>query len=177
MDFERVIDQIASYLEEREVSFFLIGGLAMHAHGSSRLTSDVDLLTWEGARLFLVEFMEGAGYETLHESSGFSNHLHPDQAYGRVDFVYSTSETIEKLTQASTRCVAIGGHAVPVPSAEHLIAMKLLAIKNEPRRTLGEMADIQHLMSLPETDLTKVREYFEKYGLTKRYDEIREVAF
>ncbi len=38
------------------------------------------------------------------------------------------------------------------------------------------MSDIQHLMSLPETDLDLVREYFERYDLLQRYDEIREFS-
>lgn len=177
MNFERVISHVAQHVQNAEVPIFLIGGLAMHAYDLARLTTRIDFLTRDDQRVGIVSFMEKSGYETLRSGGGFSNHLHPEEEWGRVDFVYSSEETVEKMLDAVTARVRIGDFDIPVPSPDHLIAMKVLAMRNEPRRTLIEMADIQHLMSLPRTDLKQVRGYFEKYGLLRRYDEIREVAF
>ena len=63
---------------------------------------------------------------------------------------------------------------MPVPSAEHLIAMKLQALRNDPSRELQDLADIQYLLGLPETDRQKVRRYFERTGMMEWYDRLVE---
>jgi hypothetical protein len=175
MDFERVIGEIAGFLESEKLPFLLIGGLAMHAHGLSRMTSDIDLLAPAASRERIIEFMEQKGYETLHASEGYSNHLHSETRLGRVDLVYVDEATLNKMLESASKSITVGEREIAVPCAEHLVAMKVLAMKNDPRRTLGEMVDIQHLMSLPETDLDQVRQYFEKHGLLRRYEDIREL--
>ena len=48
---------------------------------------------------------------------------------------------------------------------EHLAAMKIQAMKNGPRRTPGEIADIRFILTLPGIDEPKIRGYFERAGL------------
>jgi hypothetical protein len=60
----------------------------------------------------------------------------------------------------------------PVPRPEHLAAMKVQAMKNDPRRRLRELADIQFLLGLPGVDAREIRGYFERAGLLDRYDEL-----
>jgi hypothetical protein len=59
-----------------------------------------------------------------------------------------------------------------VPRPEHLAAMKVHAMKNDPERSLQEMADIRFLLTLPGVDRDAVRERFERAGLADRYREI-----
>src|SRR5207342_2155743 len=66
----------------------LVGALALHTYGYSRATNDVDLLVGADAQDRLIAFLEQRGFETLHRSSGYSNHLHADPAFGRLDVVY-----------------------------------------------------------------------------------------
>jgi hypothetical protein len=40
------------------------------------------------------------------------------------------------------------GISVPVVRPEHLIALKIFAMKNDPERTFREIADIQELLNL-----------------------------
>jgi hypothetical protein len=54
--------------------------------------------------------------------------------------------------------------------------MKVHAMKNDPSRTLREMADIQFLLSLPGIDEAEVRAYFEQSGLLERYLEIKRLG-
>lgn len=61
---------------------------------------------------------------------------------------------------------------MPIPRPEHLIAMKVLAMKNDPERVFQELADIRNLMLLPDIDREMIREYFRKHGLEARYDEL-----
>jgi hypothetical protein len=66
----------------------VIGGLGLVGHGVTRATVDLDLVTEAAAQDHLVAFLESQGYETLHRSAGYSNHLHENPERGRVDFVY-----------------------------------------------------------------------------------------
>ncbi len=97
MDFERVIDLLDGFLAERRRSFVVIGGVALAAYGMPRLTLDVDLAVDAAAQEELVGFLERLGYQTLHRSNRYSNHLHSDEALGRVDVVYLRGETAERV--------------------------------------------------------------------------------
>ena len=61
---------------------------------------------------------------------------------------------------------------IPVPRPEHLIAMKVVAMKNDPTRAYQDMADIRFLLSLPGVDRQEVRAQFTKHGLLERYLEL-----
>jgi hypothetical protein len=172
LDFARVVDRIASLLDESGHPYALVGGLGLHAHGHSRVTFDLDLVTRAEAQPLLVSHLEGLGYETVHRSAGYSNHSHADPEWGSVDVVYVDEGTARQLFPACTRTLRLGGREVPVPSPEHLIAMKVQALRNDPTRELQDLADIQYLLGLPETSRENVRGYFERAGLSDWYDKL-----
>jgi hypothetical protein len=174
LDFARVLDRIAPALETRGIPFALVGGLGLHAYGHSRATFDLDLVTLSEAQAPLVSLLEELGYETVHRSPGYSNHLHPDFDWGAVDVVYVDSETARRVFSASARTLKLGTREVPVPSAEHLIAMKVQALRNDPSRELQDLADIQYLLALPDTSRKEAEGYFEKAGLRDWYDRLVE---
>ncbi|HEX6099405.1 MAG TPA: hypothetical protein VF432_24025 [Thermoanaerobaculia bacterium] len=55
---------------------------------------------------------------------------------------------------------------------EHLIAMKVHAMKQQPMRVLIDAPDVAYLMALPGVDRARIREYFSQQGLLKIYDEL-----
>lgn len=173
MDFAHVYGLLASFLEPRGERVAVVGGLGLHGHGVTRATVDLDLLVEARVQDVLVEFLESHGYETLHRSPGFSNHLHADSALGRVDLVYVDSDTARRLFAGCAPRLELGSRTALVPRAEHLVAMKVQAMKNDPSRELQDLADVQALLRLPETDAAQVRGYFEKAGMLDRYDAIQ----
>jgi hypothetical protein len=173
VNFSKVIEEIAGFLRRENVRFALAGAFALHAYGLSRATSDVDFVTEAGVRQRLVTFLESLGYETLYSSSGYSNHLHPESEMGRVDLIYVDGETARRLFDAPGTSFRLGDHELSVPRAEHLAAMKVHAMKNDPGRALQEMADIRFLLQLDGVDEDEIREYFEKAGLEEKFDEIK----
>jgi hypothetical protein len=173
MDFVRVFDAVASFLEARGARLAVVGGLGMHGHGLTRATVDLDLVTEAGVQGDLVEFLESRGYETLYRSAGYSNHLHPDRELGRLDLVYLDPETARRLFEGCAPRLRLGDRDALVPRAEHLAAMKVQAMKNDPSRELQDMADVQALVRLPGVDQAEVRGYFERAGLLDRYDAIK----
>lgn len=173
MDFSRVLAEVASFLESQETGFAIVGAMGLHAYGLSRVTVDLDFVTASSVQDRLVSFLESLGYETLHRSAGYSNHLHADPAMGRVDIVYVDEETAQQLFARPGATLRFGGHEVPVPRAEHLAAMKIHAMKNDPGRAFQEMSDIRFLLQLEGVDQEEIRGYFERAGLLERFHEIK----
>jgi len=172
MDFQKTLATIAEFLEGNDLRYALIGGFALAAYGHTRATLDLDLVVEQEAQDPIIQFMESLGFATLHRSPGYSNHLHADPSLGRVDFVYVRGETGEDLFRATRDLKGPGDLSVPVPKPEHLAAMKVLAMKNDPDRTFQELADIRVLMKQPGVDREEIRRYFNKHELGDRFDEL-----
>ena len=172
MRFVEVAREIRSFLEQRDAPVALVGALALAAYGVARATRDLDLLTLRSVQPELVSFLESLGYETLHVSSGYSNHLHADAGRGRVDVVYVDPATAEQIFGAVEEREVLAGLTFAVPRPEHLIAMKARAIRNDARRRLQDMADVQSLLRATDLDRSEARGYFEALGLGPLFDEI-----
>jgi hypothetical protein len=172
MNFKLVLERIAVHLETEGHPYALLDGLGLAAFGIARATLDLDLLLPSDAQDKLIEFMEDQGFATLHRSSGYSNHLHADEALGRVDFVYVRGDTRDKVFSQAREAEGPGGIPVLVPRPEHMVAMKVLAMKNDPERRHREMADIADLLRLPDVERGEVRGYFTKHQMLALWHEL-----
>lgn len=172
IDFERQLADISGFFEERGYRYALVGALALAAYGLPRTTLDLDLVLERRAQEDVVRHLEGEGYQTLHRSEGYSNHLHPDPARGRIDLVYVDPATANEIFRRAREFPGPAGRRILVPAPEHLAAMKALAIKNDPSRTFQDLADVRFLLGLPGVDREEVRRQFVRYGLGERFDEI-----
>ncbi len=173
MNFGSVLTTITQWLAERGHRSAVIGGVALVSYGLPRTTLDLDFVVEAAAQEALIQFLEGLGYRTLHRSSGYSNHEHPDSSWGSVDILYVRGETSEKIFADTRSQVGPQGLEISVPKPEHLAALKVQAIKNDPARTYQDLADIRFLLQLPGVDRREVREYFERHGLEDRFDDIQ----
>ena len=61
---------------------------------------------------------------------------------------------------------------IAVPRPEHLIAMKVQAMKDSPDRTWQDLVDIGYLLRLHGVDLEDVRAQFSRAGLENRWREL-----
>jgi len=172
VDFVAVLHDLLPFFEERKVRHAVIGGVGLGGYGMSRATVDLDFVVDAGAQQEVIHFLESLGYRTLHRSTGYSNHQHPEPERGGVDLVYVQEPTSGRIFAATRTLDGPGGLRIPVPRPEHLIAMKVVAMKNDPTRTYQDMADIRFLLSLPDVDREEVRAQFEKHGLRERYCEL-----
>jgi hypothetical protein len=64
------------------------------------------------------------------------------------------------------------GGEIPVPRAEHLAALKIFGVKNEPRRAMQDLEHIRRILELPGVDADEIRGYFTRYGLEALLDRI-----
>ena len=172
MDFGRTFAGIEAALGAAGIRLAVVGGVALAAYGHPRTTLDLDLITDGGAQERVVALMESLGFQTLYRSAGYSNHLHQDAVHGRVDFVYVRGATRDQVFDGVRRLPGPAGRELPVPSPEHLVAMKLHAIQNSPERLWQDMADIGFLVRLDGVDRNQVRAYFEKANLMERWREL-----
>jgi hypothetical protein len=172
VDFAAVLAQLARFFEERRIRYAIAGAFALHAHGLSRATADLDFVVEDSAQSDLLAFLDGLGYERLHVSAGYSNHVHAEGSRGRLDFIYVDPDTADRLFQDARRTAILPRIEVPVPSPEHIAAMKVLAMKNDPSRTFRELADIQYLMTLPDVSTEKIRAQFDRHGMLDRFHEL-----
>lgn len=175
MNFFSVLESLVAFFQREKCRFAIIGAFALHAYGLSRATGDLDFIVDSACQSKCLEFLESIGYETLYVSSGYSNHLHPMPAMGRIDFVYVAGVTAAKLFDNAKQVLTLnqGAMTLPVPKPEHLVAMKLFAMKNDPARAFQEMADIHYLLMLPEINEEETRQYFIKYGFQEQYEAIK----
>jgi len=170
MRFDEVLRTFAVAFDREGIRYAIAGGLAIHAWGRSRSTQDIDFVVDGAERLRVIAVAESLGYATLQANEGYSNHEHPLADFGRVDFIYVYGATADKLFEGSSSRPIAGDVSVPVPRAEHLVAMKVMAMKNNHMRVLIDAPDVSYLMSLPGIDLVEIRDYFARHGLLKIYD-------
>jgi hypothetical protein len=170
VDFARELDAIRAFLVQRRFRVAVIGGVALGAYGNPRLTLDLDVVTEASAQEALIAFMESQGFVTLHRSSGYSNHRHSQR--GRVDFMYVRDQTADRLFASTTELPGPGGQPIPVPKPEHLIAMKVQAMRDAPERGLQDLVDIAYLLQVDGVDREEVHRYFVRAGLEERWHEL-----
>jgi hypothetical protein len=86
--------------------------------------------------------------------------------------VYVQDKTSKQIFESAVEKDVSENLKIPFVSPEHLIAMKLSAIKNNPKRKLKELSDIQELLKRIKLDKKVVKDYFKKYNLEHLYEEI-----
>jgi hypothetical protein len=173
VDFATVLGVVSGFLEEQGFRYAVIGGVALISYGLPRTTLDLDFIVEASAQSDLIRFLESRGYKTLHRSSGYSNHVHPDLLlWGSLDFVYVSGETSQELFAACKTTTGPGGLPIRVPKPEHLAALKVTAMKNDPARALQDMADVRFLLNLPGVDRFQIKDYFDRQDMRERFDDL-----
>jgi hypothetical protein len=170
MTIKKQVNLLTEFFEQEHLDYAVIDAFALYAYGYTRATRDIDFIARLTDQARIVEFLESLGFETLNRSNGYSNHLHPVEAV-RIDLVYVEGETAEKIFRSIQRRVLFENQEIPVVSPEHLVALKLFAIRNDPDRKYKELADIKENFRITGVDRDQVWEYFRQYGLEEYYGE------
>jgi hypothetical protein len=169
MQFDEVLRTFSAFFEREQIRYAVIGGLAIRAWGHVRTTQDVDFVVEQTVKRQVIAFAEHQGFETIHVSDGFSNHV---RGADRVDFMYVDAATADDLFRGAQTREVISGVQMNVAKPEHLSAMKAIAIKWNPRRGWRDVDDVLFLLRLPGVDRQFVRDYFVRKGLLEIFDEI-----
>jgi hypothetical protein len=108
MQFDEVLRTWQEFFEREGVRWAVAGGLAIHAWGHSRTTQDIDFVVDGARQAEVIAHAETLGYKTLFASAGYSNHDHPDDVFGHVDFMYVYGETANQVFSMAERKLAAG---------------------------------------------------------------------
>lgn len=133
----------------------LIGGLAVNYHGYSRNTQDID---------FMVAAVELDRIDRALRDSGFLNvERRPNVMFFRrldfdlrLDVLHVDDDTFGQLWISSVEMVN-PPYYFRIPSLEHLLAMKLFALKNAwDKRIAKDLPDVANLSIINHVDLDAV---------------------
>lgn len=161
--------EISGALDQADIDYALIGGVAVNSHGYLRATHDLDILSGIQDEQRLHALLIALGYEALDRRQDISSYARGPL---RLDIVHAhRSDALEMLGSANDARYA--DIRIPVISLEGLIGLKLQAFNDDPRR-LRDLDDIMQLMKLNRADLdiAKVRSYFTLFGREELLDDI-----
>jgi hypothetical protein len=152
--------------------FLVIGGHAVIAYGYGRLTHDTDFLVKRDDREAWFAKVKQAGLELVFETSAFAQFAPPEG--DGFDLMFVTAETFQQMWEDSKEFDCQGDPA-RFPSLDHLLALKVHALKLQPpHRTSKDAEDVEKLARLNKLNLAdkKYEELFLKYGSREVYETI-----
>jgi len=151
--------------------FLVIGGYAVAAHGHTRATFDVDFLVRRAERDDWFTRLLAAGMKLFGATNAFAQFSQNLDGDG-LDLMFVDEPTFDRMWQASEDRDFGDGRA-RVPSLDHLLALKLHALKQAlPHRTSKDAEDVEMLARRNGLNLRDPRyeELFLKYGNRELYD-------
>lgn len=174
---EKSVFHLMSGLTRKEgISCILIGGFAVNYYKVTRQTADVDFLITEEDFDKIFCYLKSAGYKKSLKQENFAQLKSTKLSLMDIDFLFVDQKTLTKIRKDS-RKIKIAKQDFLVPSLNHLIALKLHAIKhNQKIRLTWDLPDIINLLRINEVDIkdTKFKELCLKYGDRGIYQKILE---
>jgi predicted nucleotidyltransferase len=159
---------------QRNLRFLVIGGLAVNHYGYSRETGDLDFFISQDDRAGWLTLLQDFGYTSHNDGGSFIQYNPPADNAWPVDLMLVQDKTFAPIFAASQEADFFGTKS-RVPSLEHLIALKLHAIKNtRMTRFLKDFLDVEYLIRLNRLDIksNKIRGLFDKYGTPDLYEKV-----
>lgn len=160
---------IASAMREG-LSVLVIGGQALPAFGVVRQTLDLDCLIAADDLGRLDGLLRAAGYDETDRTPIFARYQHPDRTVEDVDLLLVDRGTLTEMFSRG-RVSNVGGEELRIPRFDDLVALKLHAMRNNPKRFLRDTADIADLLRanpgvLPREELRRLCETYGPEGVT-----------
>jgi hypothetical protein len=158
----------------RRLRLIVIGGLAVNHYGCARDTGDLDFLVSQDDREAWAGLLKELGYASFHDGGSFIQYNPPAQNAWPVDLMLVQEKTFAPMFDASQAADLFGVKA-RVPSLEHLLALKLHALKHtRMSRFLKDFLDVENLIRVNRLDISaaSLRELFAKHGTPDLYEKI-----
>ncbi len=171
-----IFNTISNIFAKGKVVCVLIGGFALNYYKVSRSTADIDfLITKEDFGKILI-LLEEKGFKKDYEQEVFARLSGEKPLLMDVDFMFVDKDTLGKIIKEG-KTISIAGENFIVPCLNHLIALKLHAIKYNPKiREYRDLADIMELIRINKIDVkdTEFKNLCLKYGTEELYNKILE---
>ena len=152
--------------------FLIVGGHALAAHGVVRQTIDIDCLMAVEDQAAFEGNLTCASYRETARTENFARYAGQSPDLPEIDILFVDASTFAKL-QLESIPLRRGAHEFHVPNLPRLIALKLHAIRNEPRRERRDLSDIAELLRLnpgriSATELSELCEQFGPVGISDK---------
>src|SRR5947199_5428701 len=121
IDFIKLANRTPSF------PFLVIGGYAVAAHGHTRPTFDVDFLVRQVNREAWFTKLQSADLRMIQQTPGFAQFTGAG-AGEALDLMFVNDSTFNEIEQAAEER-SFGALSARVPSLDHLLALKLHALK------------------------------------------------
>ncbi len=157
INLRKTLEIARSQLESAQISFALIGGFALSAHGIHRATKDIDFLVDGSKKEEIKKIFLSQGFNLSYESAEVLQFCGP----GYLDILLANRPLSLEMLRTSSNYKLFN---IPVVSPEGIIGLKIQAYKNDPSRKLQDLADIQGLLNIPKINLNKVKEYADLFN-------------
>ena len=157
--------------------FLVIGGHAVIEHGVQRGTEDADILACKDDRHKWQSLVEKLGYKLFHDGGTFLQFESTAESQWDLDLMLVSAEVLDRLL-AAAKPASMEGAAVVVPSLEHLLRLKIHALKHgRGLRVLKDLTDVAQLLTVNRVDPNAawVRALFEKHGDVEIYERVRQL--
>jgi hypothetical protein len=167
---------ISDLIQRTGISCILIGGFAVNFYKVTRQTADIDFLITKEDFNKIFASLTKAGYKTISSQDAFIQLQSGQASLMDVDFMFVDEDTLAQIKKAG-REIEISGQIFLVPSLNHLIALKLHAIKHNPKfRLAKDLPDIINLVRINKIDVKNsgFKELCLKYGAEDIYRKIVE---
>lgn len=168
---------ISDNLSQKQIPFCLIGAMALGVYGLPRYTSDIDLLTEDNHWPKISSIMERLGYECYQKTDFFAQFDSEMGIYGKVDFMFVSTQDGRDIIKRSVliKDEIFGRISVIQPS--DYIVLKLMAIANNPDRSIKDESDLSGFFDLQKNqllsshfdmlDVDRIMRFAGKFGLEK----------
>lgn len=176
MEYPTIFHLISDIFTKRKVTSILIGGFAVNYYKVTRQTADVDFLITKDDFERILNLLEEKGFKKDYTQEVFARLIGEKPYLIDLDFMFIDKETRDKIIEEG-KGISIAGQKFIVPSLNHLIALKLHAIKYNPK--IREYKDLSDIIELIKVNKLKVKnnEFKKlclKYGTDELYHKILE---
>ena len=169
-----LFQDINSQARQRNLDFLVIGGLAVIFHGYSRDTADLDLFIRKNDRQKWMNLLLALGYSVQTDKDAFVQLSPAKQGAWPVDLMLVQDATFDPIFASGVE-VEMYDTKVKIPGLEHLLALKLHALKHgHIGRYSKDFLDVEGMVRANKLDLNSenIRRIFLKYGTVKIYEQI-----
>jgi predicted nucleotidyltransferase len=166
-----VVANISREAAKNNLSFLLIGGYAVLAHGFVRTTGDIDFLVRKSQIADWQKLLEGLKFTVKFSGPTFLQFDPPPEEKLPLELMFVTDENFDPMFSAAKQIEA-DGVAAKVVSLPHLFALKCHAFKNRPHRAMKDIEDLVQLAKLNRLDLNEpsLRAIVLKHGGKEFYE-------
>ena len=174
MKYRTIFHLISSVFNKVGASGILIGAFAVNYYKALRRTDDIDFLIRKEDYAKIREVLETEGYNEDDAREVFARLKGKSLELIDLDFMFVDKDTFDKIMKDSKK-MSIAKQDFRVPSLEHLIALKLHAVKNGPkRRGNKDLFDIVELIAANKVDVktSDFKNLCLKYGTVEIYNKI-----